>query len=729
MDEATTDDATMRARYERAERFCEWNVRAVVRNVTITPHPIDGERFWYARQVADGPDEIVVVDPDRASTTVVNEPPTTGPAVPAGHVRSPDGRRDLALVDGNLHLMPASDPTRTRPLTSGGDELDGWGTAPQSSTTWLDGHRAGLPTAPVAVWSPDGRRVLTHRLDQRQVPETPLVEMRPADGHRPRLWTYRMPFVGDELATAALVVIDVGDAVEGDTGEGDTAPPIVTPLDTAPLLVEFASPIELGWVWWSDDSSQIWFLREARGAKALELCVADAATGVVRSVLTESSDEYVEPHPLLPWPSSVRLLPGGTHLVWPSERTGWRHLSLVDIATGEVVRALTEGEWAVREVLAVDDDWVWFSACGREPGRDPYRRHVYRAPIAGGEPELLTPEDADHAVTMSPGGGFLIDTWSTIDTAPVTTLRRADGTSSLVLEVADLSALHDLGWRPPERFSALAADGVTELHGVLYLPTDFDPDRRYPVVDSWYPGPQLIRTPQCFTVDDDSGVDAWPGPWGAQAMAELGVVVVNIDGHGTPLRSRAFHHATYGRLQDHAIDDHLAVLDELATTRPWMDVGRLGAQGHSGGAAATVRAMLARPDRFHVGISGSGVHDLRRYVAYWGEKYHGLPAEVDYEAQSNESLADQLAGHLLLLHGELDDNVHPSNTLALYDAFVRADKDVDLVILGGESHPCWRHPFYVRRSWDHVVRHLLGEAPPRGYRVTPPPPAAAGPGW
>jgi len=263
----------------------------------------------------------------------------------------------------------------------------------------------------------------------------------------------------------------------------------------------------------------------------------------------------------------------------------------------------------------------------------------------------------------------------------------------------------------------------------VYLPTDFDPDRRYPVVDSWYPGPQLIRTPKSFTVDDDSGVDAWPGPWGAQAMAELGVVVVNIDGHGTPLRSRELHHATYGRLQDHAIDDHLAVLDQLASTRPWMDVGRLGAQGHSAGAAATVRALLTRPDRFQVGIAGSAVNDLRRYVAYWGEKYHGLPADTDYVDQSNLTLADRLEGHLLLLHGELDDNVHPSNTFAMYDAFVQADKDVDLVVLAGEGHPCWRHPFYVRRSWDHLVRHLIGATPPRGYRVSPAPEAAAGPGW
>ena len=716
----------MRARYERAERFCEWNVRPIVRNVTVTPHFTgDGDTFWYERQLDGGSTEVVLVDPEKGSSEVVVSAPEGPPAAAADRLRSTDGCWDLHRDDGDLVLDAVDGSGRVR-LTDDAVECFDYATAPQSSTTWLASHRAGLPVAPLAQWSPDGRRVLTHRLDQRRVPETPLVEMRPDDGARPKLWTYRMPFVGDELATAELLVFDVAD-LDADAA-GDRAPAVPTALGHEPLLVEFVSPLELGWVWWSETSEQVWYLREDRGATRLRLCVADATSGEERVVLTESAEDYVETHPLLPWPSSVRLLPGEAQVVWPSERDGWRHLYLFDTATGELIRQLTHGDWAVREVLAVDDRWVWFSACGREPGRDPYLRHVYRVPVDGGEPELLTPEDADHAVTVSPSGAFLLDTCSTIDTAPVTRLRRSDGELVLELETADLSELHALGWRPPEAFTATGAGG-DELHGVLYLPSDFDPAQRYPVVDSWYPGPQLIRTPKRFTVDDDAGVDAWPGPWGAQAIAELGFVVVNVDGRGTPLRSRALHHATYGRLQDHAIEDHLAVLDELAATRPWMDLDRLGAQGHSAGASATVRAMLVRPDRFRVGVAGSAVNDLLRYVAYWGEKYQGLLDDTDYGPQSNLALADRLEGRLLMLHGELDDNVHPANTMAMYDAFVRADKDVDLVVLGGQSHPCWRHPFYVRRSWDHLVRHLMGVEPPAGYSVSPPPDSATGPGW
>lgn len=696
----------MWARYERAERFCEWNVRARVRNVTVSPHWLaDGDRFWFERQVEGGA-EVVLVDPV-AGTVEPWTPPSTEPAPPPGALRSPDGRLDLVLVGDDLGVLEVDATGRApRRLTHDGAPDDAYGAGAQSSTTWVTQQRAEVVPTPVARWSPDGRRVVTHRLDQRQVPELHLLESSPPDSFHPRVWSYRMPLVGDPLATTALVVVDV---------EAGTT----TAIDGAPLLVEWGSALEIGWVWWDDDGERVWFLREDRGARRLALCVADASTGAAAEVVVESSDEYVEPHPLLPWASQVRVLADGQHVLWSSERSGWRHLEVHRIGDDPTApgTALTSGEWAVREVLAVDDTWVWFTACGREPGRDPYHRHVYRVRVAGGEPELLTPEDADHACVTSPSGRYLLDTASTIDTAPVTRLRAADGTLVLEVVAADLTALHDDGWVPPERFMVTAADGRTPLHGVLYKPTDFDPSRRYPVVDAFYPGPQLIRTPKSFTVDDSAGVDAWPGPWFAQAIAELGCIVVNVDGHGTPLRSRAFHHASHGHLEDPALDDHVAALRALAADRPWMDLGRgVGAQGHSGGAQAAVRALLARPDVYTVGVAGSGVHDLRRYVAYWGEKYQGLGPEA-FAHQANADLAAALEGHLLLIHGELDDNVHPANTLALYDAFVRADKDVDLVLLAGWPHPCWTHPHYVRRTWDHLVRHLLGEEPPVGYRV------------
>jgi dipeptidyl aminopeptidase/acylaminoacyl peptidase len=398
-------------------------------------------------------------------------------------------------------------------------------------------------------------------------------------------------------------------------------------------------------------------------------------------------------------------------IVWPSERDGWRHLYLYDGRTGELQHQLTSGAWFVRDVLRVDDTWVWFTGLGREPGRDPYFRHLYRVALEGGRPELLTPEDADHASALGPSGRYVIDTASTIDTAPVHRLRSSDGSPVCELGVADLSGLEAEAWRPPERFVVTAADGHTQLYGALFFPSDFDPAARYPVIDSIYPGPQLIRTPKSFTVDSTSGPDQWPGAWDAQALAELGFVTMTLDGRGTPLRSRELHLASYGHLGSHALDDHVAALRELARTRPWMDGERVGITGHSAGGAAAVRALLEYPEVFKAGVSGSGVHDIRRYLAYWAEKYQGLPPDADYREASNIELAHRLDRPVLLIHGELDDNVPPANTLALADALIAADKDVELVVLPGQNHNCATHPYYIRRTWEFFVRHLVESAP------------------
>jgi dipeptidyl aminopeptidase/acylaminoacyl peptidase len=484
-----------------------------------------------------------------------------------------------------------------------------------------------------------------------------------------------------------------------------------TDIAGAPLPVEFYSPLELDWVWWGAGDTSVWFLREDRGARRLALCRADAGTGAVQELIVESSESYVETHPLLPWPSAVGMSPGDRWVVWPSERDGWRHLYLYDGGNGELVRQLTGGSWFVRDVLRVDDQWVWFTGLGRELGRDPYFRHLYRVSLDGGQPELLTPEDADHASTLSPGGRFVIDSASTIATAPVHRLRRSDGSHVLDLGMADLAGLEAEGWKPPERFEAIAADGRTPLHGALFFPSDFDPSLRYPLIDCIYPGPQLIRTPKSFSVDSTAGPDEWPGAWDAQALAELGFVVMTLDGRGTPLRSRELHLASYGHLGRHALDDHVAAIAALARTRPWLDGERVGITGHSAGGAAAVRAVLEYPDVFKAAVSGSGVHDIRRYLAYWAEKYQGLAPDADYQEASNVEMAHRLQRPVLLIHGELDDNVHPANTLALADALIEAGKDFELVILPGQNHNCATHPYYLRRTWEFFVRHLLG-APP-----------------
>jgi dipeptidyl aminopeptidase/acylaminoacyl peptidase len=684
-------------RYRRARRFTEEEVRARVSDVALVPTWLDGDRFWFERRGRHP--ATVLVDCEAGTSVEVDDPPTTPepPGRPDG-LTAPDRRQELFRDRGDLVVRHLASGLQGA-LTIDAEPWWDYAGTPDTALTGVTLRRSGAPTPPVALWSSDSTRIVTHRIDQRRVPSRYLLESAPPGGPGPVLHEARVPFPGDsERPLADLVIFDIT------TGER-------TEIEGGPLPVEFYSPLELGRVWWGAGDTSVWFLAEDRGARRLALCRADAGTGAVHELIVESSPYYVETHPLLPWPSAVHLSPGDRWVVWPSERDGWRHLYLYDGSSGQLLRQLTGGTWFVRDVLRVDDQWVWFTGLGREQGRDPYFRHLYRVSLEGGEPELLTPEDADHASALAPSGRFVIDSASTIATAPIHRLRRTDGSHVLDLGVADLSGLEADGWRPPERFEVTAADGRTPLHGALFFPSDFDPSARYPLIDSIYPGPQLIRTPKSFTVDATAGPDEWPGAWDAQALAELGLVVMTLDGRGTPLRSREQHLASYGHLGRHALDDHVAAIEALARTRAWLDGERVGITGHSAGGAAAVRAVIEYPHVFKVAMSGSGVHDVRRYLAYWAEKYQGLPPDADYEEASNIELAHRVQGPILLIHGELDDNVHPANTLALADALIQADKDFELVILPGQNHNCATHPYYLRRTWEFFVRHLL-ESPP-----------------
>jgi dipeptidyl-peptidase-4 len=282
---------------------------------------------------------------------------------------------------------------------------------------------------------------------------------------------------------------------------------------------------------------------------------------------------------------------------------------------------------------------------------------------------------------------LFVATHSRVDLAPISELRSTRGQSIAVLEKADLDDLFAQGFRFPECFTVKAADGVTDLHGVLYKPSDFDTARRYPVIDDMYPGPQLIRTPKSFCVAPAASFETWPGAWISQSLAELGFIVINLDGRGTPLRSRAFHLASYGRLQDAGcLEDHLAALDQLARDRPFLDLSRLGVVGHSAGGYAATRALLAYPDRYKVAFASSPDQDLLCYLGYWAEKYQGLPIDERYASQANAALAAALRGKLLLIWGELDDNVNPYGSMRFIDALVAADKDFDLLVLPGANN-------------------------------------------
>ncbi len=614
-------------------------------------------------------------------------------------LRSPDGAWDLFLKDHNLWLRNVATGAE-RALTTDGTRRNEYGGYLEYSTEWVTNVRNGYPAPPIARWSGDSKRILVQRIDQRMVPETHLVQTVRPDSVRPKLWSFAFPLPGDSLARATWWVFDVtsGRAIAAD----------------APALDVLLAPhLSTGDAWWSDSAgTTAYYVERERGARAWWLKAIDANTGHTRVVAEERGDAMIEPAASIGAPPLLRVTPDGREVIWYSQRDGWPHFYLVDAQSGQVKHQITKGEWVVRDIVKLDatSRTLWFTASGREAGRDPYLLHLYSIRLDGTGLTLLTPEDAQHQVTLGAGGGWVVDRMSRPDLAPVTVARSLDGKRVVPLERADLTRLLATGWRWPERFVAKAADGVTDIHGVLFKPSNFDSTKRYPIIEEIYPGPQRINVQKSFTPGSDD-----------QAHAELGVISVRIDGRGTPLRSKAFHMHAYGHLENAGgLEDHVAALRQAATTRPWLDLNRVGIFGSSGGGFGSVRALLDFPDFYKVAVSASGDHDIRGYVAVWGENYQGYPAGTNYLAPANWTKASNLKGKLLLAYGELDDNVPPAQTLQLIDALTRANKAYELLIATNGSHYMAANMYYRRRRWDYFVQHLLGMTPPDNYLITAP---------
>ena len=340
---------------------------------------------------------------------------------------------------------------------------------------------------------------------------------------------------------------------------------------------------------------------------------------------------------------------------------------------------------------------------------------MYRVGFDGTGLRLLTPENADHDIRVSPSGTYFIDTYSRRDTIPVTVVRNVDGRVVQTLEEGDITRLLEAGWRWPVSFNVKARDGVTDLYGLLFFPSDFDPGATYPVIDYVYPGPQVGPIGfRGFTVSAARG--------NAHALAELGFIVFSIDAMGTPLRSKAFHDTYYGNMGDNGIPDHIVALRQLARRYPQIDLDRVGIFGHSGGGFASTDAILRYPDFFKVAVSSAGNHDNRSYDYTWGEKYQGLVKKDDdgtdsFDSQANQNLAENLKGKLLLMYGTLDDNVHPNATLLVIDELIKHNKDFDLIVMPNRNHGYANEPYVVRRTWDYFVKHLRGEEPPREFKL------------
>jgi dipeptidyl aminopeptidase/acylaminoacyl peptidase len=726
--------------YARAEKFLDYNTSPLVLHSGVRPVWLSDDRFWYRVATGNGYEFVLVnpaggtrgpafdqagvasslsaatgtrYDPYRLPFTAfsfedagkritfnvgdnrwtcdvqgVKCGPFSGIEAPPDSVLSPDGRRAAFIREFNLWVRDMA-TGKDRPLTQDGVKDFGYAT---DNAGWVRSKR------PVLLWSPDSRKIATFQHDGRGVKEMYLVHT--AVGH-PTLEAWKYPLVGDaKIFEIQRVVVDVDAA---------RVVRLRMPPDAhrSSLCDHVLCDGRFADVEWSRDGARLAFISSSRDHKRATLQLADAVSGEVDDIIDERVYTYFEGGDDQP---NWRFLPASNEVIWFSERDNWGHLYLYDLQTGRLKNRITTGEGNVWRTLRVDEQQraVYFLGVGKEKGRDPYFIHLYRVGLDGQRLTLLTPEPGTHEVSMSPSGRFFVDSYSTPDTPAVAVLRDSEGKVVDTLERADVSRLVAAGWKPPTPITVKARDGATDLHGLLYRPTSFDAGRKYPIVNRIYPGPQTgsVGSRNFSAARSDS-----------QALAELGFVVVEIDGMGTPWRSKSFHDAYFGNMGDNTLPDQVAGMKELAARYPWIDLERAGIWGHSGGGFATAAAMFRYPDFFKVGIAEAGNHDNRNYEDDWGEKWQGLLDGSNYDNQANQLVAGSLKGKLLLAHGTIDSNVPPDNTMLVVDALIKANRDFDLLMLPNRGHSFANEPYMIRRRWDYFVRYLLGAEPPKEFQL------------
>ena len=615
---------------------------------------------------------------------------TVPPSRAALSVTSPDGKRAAYVKDWNLWVRDIASGAETQ-LTTDGTKNFGYAT---DNAGWVSSDRA------ILLWSPDSKKIATQQQDERTVGDMYLVQTKV--GH-PTLRAWKYPLPGDSVvAMVHRVVIDVDSRA-------------MVRLRMAPDFhrATLGDDISMSDYSFSPDGSQLALASTSRDHKQTIVRLADTRTGEVRTVFEETVPTHFES--LTGW----RVLWGSNEIVWNSQRDDWSQLYLYDLTTGQLKNKITTGDGPVKTIVRIDEKsrMVWYGAQGREPGQDPYLEHFYRVGLDGRNVMALTRDDGDHRLQLAADGRWMIDTWSRADQASQTVLRDDAGRLVMTLETADISKLLATGWKPPTLFSVKAADGTTDIYGQLFRPTNFDSTKKYPIINVAYPGPQSgsVGTRSFGPAHNDK-----------EALAELGFIVVSIDGRGSgPGRSKSFHDAYYGSMgRDNTLPDQVAGMQNLAKRYPWIDIDRAAMWGHSGGGFITADAMFRYPDFFKVGIAESGNHDQRNYEDDWGERYQGLLARGpnggadSYAVEANQSLAKNLRGHLLLAHGTMDNNVPPDNTLLVVDALIRANKDFDLLMIPNAAHSYGSASNYMmRRRWDYFVRWLLDAEPPKEYQI------------
>src|ERR1700728_440102 len=724
--------------YQRAERFLPGNVRHLVYTADVNPHWIEKtNRFWYRKAGMQGT-EFILVDAEQntsgaafdherlaAALSRAAKQDYAASALPFSEIEfvdsgkaihfsvgdtqwncvlatyecqrdqspikpdeviSPNKRWAAYVKDHNLYLRDLVTGTVLQ-LTN--DGVAGWdyATPLPSLRVMVDQGTEDVKQPAAVFWSPDSSKLITYRLDSRNSGRFTSLQFVPPDQLRRRAFTYVYPLRGEVLAKEVPIIFDIQSGKRIDVQAS-----IELPFQDGPGFD------------WFPDSKSFHYDYDERGFKAKELRVVDAATGEQKVLVREQSDALLDPGETF-----YNFVDSTGEILWASERDGWNHLYIYNKG-GQLENQLTQGPWVVRQIEHVDEKnrRVYFLANGREKSEDPYQTHLYGVGFDGKGLQLLSPENADHSVSVSPGGAFFVDSYSRPDLPGQAVLRRTkDGSEVRVLEKADISELTKTGWNFAEPFQGKAADGTTDLYGLIWKPSNFDPAKKYPIVEFVYTGPQSFFVPKSF------GRTLW-----LQSVAELGFVVVMVDGRGTTGRSRAFHQFSYRNLGG-SFEDHVAMIKQMAARYSYMDATRVGIFGTSAGGYGAAHAMLAFPEFYKVGVSTSGDHDARLDKAWWNEAYQGYPVEDDYAAQSNVTMAERLNGHLLVEHGDVDDNVHPVETLRFVGALMKANKNFDMLFVPNMFHgESGEHALYlVRRRWDYFVQYLLGVTPPANFEI------------
>ena len=643
----------------------------------------DSDTFWYVRNTPDG-DVLVTVDAATLTETVerdkavleakLKEERDKLPRPSPRHwmevddekgsapVPSPDGKW-LAFIKNDNVFVRSTDGKEERQLST-------LGTAGNYYSSYIQ-------------WSPDGKYLATCRIRPAEKRYVYYVESSPTDQLQPKLHKQEYAKPGDELRFKV---------------------PCIFSLDGTQRLIPdtrlFSNQFDLYGPSWREDSKGITFEYNERGHKVYRILEMSAADGSVRPLVEETNDKYIFYNRLF-----RHILKGGTQLIWSSERDNYNHLYLINTKDGSVAKQITCGQWYVRQVIKVDEDTkqIYFSASGVNKDEDPYLIHYYRIGFDGKNMTCLTPEEGHHKSWFSSSMKYLVDQYSMVNKAPVTVLRSAaDGTILMTLDKADISRLEAEGWTAPEAFVAPGRDGKTPMYGIIQRPTNFDPTKKYPVIEYIYQGPGDQYVPKSFQAYN----------WWTTSLAELGFIVVMIDGMGTSFRSRSFENVCYKNLRDAAIPDHIAWIRAAAAKYPYMDIDRVGIYGMSAGGQESLSALLHFPDFYKCAYSACGCHDNRMDKIWWNEQWMGYPVDEHYKESSNVENAHLLKRPLMLVVGEMDDNVDPASTMQVAAALIKANKDFELVVIPGARHTMGE-AYGEHKRYDFFVKHLLGVNPPQ----------------